>query len=653
MNAVLAEARTRTRRRTRAIIIYPMNALANSQLEELDKFVKNVPGERPVAFARYTGQEDSEDRRRISEDPPDILLTNFMMLELLMTRQDDLDRRVIGNCAGLRFLVLDELHTYRGRQGADVALLVRRVRERLSPEKLQCIGTSATMASEGSLEDKARVVARVASKLFSIEIPESNVIVETLERVTDSARNATSVRAALGPAIDAGLASTISDAELRIHPLTIWVETRLGVTWSEIDQRWARARPLTVEEAATRLSEESGRDVSACRSALRSLLLVSGIPERGRTGSTDASTRSFFAFKLHQFISGAGHAYATLEAPGQRTVTVEGQQITWQQDNRRGERTVEVSELKGRHLIGVFGPDFDVNTIELTQDDDVTECVSTTRYTRRRLQQLFRGKPPALHGLEKEVSVLIHACNVGATSSPKHYWNGDPSRLMPQFLRNSYKPAEGFWTEEQYAGIKPFAVKSRLDHMAVYVHSGPRHEELYLLDPRRFDEVNRRIWCEGTKTDKSKRYLQLWGEGFEVVKRRVALYGNGPHFSTHPKTGAVFPQIFPDYWARSRVSQDMKKACKRAAKAGVFTPQIACNGWRRTFATWCGEHGVDEAVTCTWMGHTDNKMVRRVYQALTEKRSSAQSRKLEAGFNAALTAASAPVVKLHSNQGES
>jgi ATP-dependent helicase YprA (DUF1998 family) len=59
-----------------------------------------------------------------------------MMLELLMTRQDEVDRRVIDNCVGLRFLVLDELHTYRGRQGADVALLVRRVRERLSPEKL-------------------------------------------------------------------------------------------------------------------------------------------------------------------------------------------------------------------------------------------------------------------------------------------------------------------------------------------------------------------------------------------------------------------------------------------------------------------------------------------------------------------------------------
>jgi ATP-dependent helicase YprA (DUF1998 family) len=125
VSAVLAEKRSSAAKRTRAIIIYPMNALANSQLEELDKFVANVQGDRPVTFARYTGQEGSEERRRIAENPPDILLTNFMMLELLMTRQDELDRKVIGNCAGLRFLVLDELHTYRGRQGADVALLVR------------------------------------------------------------------------------------------------------------------------------------------------------------------------------------------------------------------------------------------------------------------------------------------------------------------------------------------------------------------------------------------------------------------------------------------------------------------------------------------------------------------------------------------------
>ena len=51
-----------------------------------------------------------------------------MMLELLMTRQSELDKAMIKNCQGLKFIVLDELHTYRGRQGADVAMLMRRLR---------------------------------------------------------------------------------------------------------------------------------------------------------------------------------------------------------------------------------------------------------------------------------------------------------------------------------------------------------------------------------------------------------------------------------------------------------------------------------------------------------------------------------------------
>lgn len=335
VNAVLAEKRRDPRARTRAIIVYPMNALANSQEEELQKFIGNVAGRAPVTFARYTGQEDSEERQRISQNPPDILLTNFMMLELLMTRQDDLDRRVIGNCAGVRFLVLDELHTYRGRQGADVALLVRRARERLAPDRLQCIGTSATMASEGSLEDKSRAVARVASKLFAVAIPESNVIVETLERATDSSQTAESVRAALGSVVDAGIPPNITDAQLRKHPLAIWVETRLGVSWSDGDQRWVRARPLTVTEAVKALSEDASRDATTCRQALRDLLLVSSLPEGERTDTPNAGGRGFFAFKLHQFISGAGHAFATLEAPGRRVVSVEGQQFLPSDQDKR------------------------------------------------------------------------------------------------------------------------------------------------------------------------------------------------------------------------------------------------------------------------------------------------------------------------------
>ena len=60
-----------------AIIVYPMNALANSQAGELDKFLNEgySQGEAPVTFARYTGQENEEERQHIMTHPPDILLT--------------------------------------------------------------------------------------------------------------------------------------------------------------------------------------------------------------------------------------------------------------------------------------------------------------------------------------------------------------------------------------------------------------------------------------------------------------------------------------------------------------------------------------------------------------------------------------------------
>ena len=335
VNHVLAARRTSAQRRTEAIVVYPMNALANSQMDELRKFIGQVSGDRPITFARYTGQEDRDERRRVADEPPDILLTNFMMLELLMTRQEELDRRVIGNCAGLRFLVLDELHTYRGRQGADVALLVRRVRERLQPERLLCIGTSATMASEGSQKDKSLVVAGVASKLFGVPIAESSIIAETLERTTVSTATADSVQAELGATIDAGVPADISDAALREHPLAVWVETRLGISFAEVDQRWVRAKPMTVTEAVDQLAAESGRSKAACGNALRDLLLVSSVPERERTGDPSASESSFYSFKLHQFISGAGHAYLTIEPAGTRTVTVDGQQFLPGQAEKR------------------------------------------------------------------------------------------------------------------------------------------------------------------------------------------------------------------------------------------------------------------------------------------------------------------------------
>src|SRR6266568_9057738 len=173
-----------TGRGIQAIVVYPMNALANSQDEELKKFLEKgyAPGQSSVRVARYTGQEKGLERDAIRSQPPDVLLTNYMMLELLLTRRED--RELVRAAQGLRFLVFDELHTYRGRQGADVALLIRRCRQSFGGHDLICIGTSATMASEGTTEEQKSAVARVAQTLFGVPFTASQVIGETLERAT-------------------------------------------------------------------------------------------------------------------------------------------------------------------------------------------------------------------------------------------------------------------------------------------------------------------------------------------------------------------------------------------------------------------------------------------------------------------------------------
>jgi ATP-dependent helicase YprA (DUF1998 family) len=158
-----------------AVIIYPMNALANSQINELDKFLKDgFEGSPPVTYRRYTGQENQEEREEIINHPPDIILTNYVMLELILTRPRE--RKLVEAMKGLQFLVLDELHTYRGRQGADVAMLVRRVRDLCQNPQLQCVGTSATLAEGGMFSDQQVKIAEVATQLFGAPVKPDRII---------------------------------------------------------------------------------------------------------------------------------------------------------------------------------------------------------------------------------------------------------------------------------------------------------------------------------------------------------------------------------------------------------------------------------------------------------------------------------------------
>lgn len=315
--------RHRTSPGLKAIVVYPMNALCNSQLEELEKFL-GPSTQSPVTFRRYTGQENEEERQEIRANPPDILLTNYVMLELILTRAED--KPLLDKARSLEFLVLDELHTYRGRQGADVAMLVRRVRERTGAAHLQCIGTSATMASDGTYTDRQTRVASVASDLFGTSVPPERVVGETLQPLfPDAAFTQEQLRQAVMDVID----GTIPEApeEFLQHPLAAWIEATYGTEFR--DRRFERVIPSTVTDGATKLNESLGIPMEKAASAIQTMLL------HGYNLKHPHTARPIFAFRLHQFISRGDTVFSTLEATDDRYLTLDGQTVVPGEHDRR------------------------------------------------------------------------------------------------------------------------------------------------------------------------------------------------------------------------------------------------------------------------------------------------------------------------------
>jgi ATP-dependent helicase YprA (DUF1998 family) len=300
-----------------AIVVYPMNALANSQEEELGKFLKKgyPEGKPPVQFARYTGQEKGPEREAIRNNPPDILLTNYIMLELLLTRSED--RELVRAAQGLRFLVFDELHTYRGRQGADIALLIRRCRFAFGGHDIICIGTSATMASGGSIESQKQDVAKVVQTLFGVPFDGTQVIGESLERATPEIDfSDQKVIDAIRATIQTGATPPANYEEFHVHPLASWIESTFGVRAENETGRLVRQAPRRMggrAGAAEELARLTSTDPDQCVAVLRNFLLKGS--ELRRSGS---SRFPIFAFRLHQFFTRGDTVWATIEREAER-----------------------------------------------------------------------------------------------------------------------------------------------------------------------------------------------------------------------------------------------------------------------------------------------------------------------------------------------
>ena len=182
----------------RAIIIYPMNALANDQMKRMRALLKGYP---KICYGVYNGNTEHTQSKALAEyhrtyrdasgnplepapneiisrevmqrTPPHILITNYSMLEYMMLRPKD---DAVFSGAKLKFIVLDEAHIYKGATGMETSLLMRRLRARISePGSVQYILTSATLGGP----DADREIISFAEKLCGVPFKASGIIRST------------------------------------------------------------------------------------------------------------------------------------------------------------------------------------------------------------------------------------------------------------------------------------------------------------------------------------------------------------------------------------------------------------------------------------------------------------------------------------------
>lgn len=301
----------------KAIIVYPLNALINSQEAALlgfeENYRKRTGSSLPFTFAKYTGQEKQDDRDKVIANPPDILLTNYMMLELLMVRKADEGLRK-SFLDSIEYLVYDELHVYKGRQGADVSLLNRRIKSAAKNKNILCIGTSATMAT-GTIDEQKNEVAKVATRFFDTDFFPENVIVESL---TYSTNEVIPSKEALVSALKAEIKDLSKKAILE-NPIAIWLERTIAVRNEGEHKR--RNEPKSLKTIAAEFSLETGISEPVAEKKIIEILIWA--ESLNIESAREKKKDTILPFKLHQFISQTGYVYVTLEDADKRYITLE------------------------------------------------------------------------------------------------------------------------------------------------------------------------------------------------------------------------------------------------------------------------------------------------------------------------------------------
>ena len=187
----------------RTLIIYPMNALVNDQIRRIREILYDMDVEGAITFGRFTGETEHEQkdaikayneiedgkypwrkneiisREEMRNNPPNILITNYAMLEYILLRPGD--NVILGDNYSdkWKFIVLDEAHSYNGANGIEVATLLKRVKAMLNRNDLQYILTSATLGDKNSNNE----IIEFAQSLCDSSFDEKSIIRSYLQQV--------------------------------------------------------------------------------------------------------------------------------------------------------------------------------------------------------------------------------------------------------------------------------------------------------------------------------------------------------------------------------------------------------------------------------------------------------------------------------------